>query len=252
MLHYLISPKYFYQLANQLIPIAWIICLFAFSYGLIDGLIFAPADYQQGEAYRIIYIHVPCAVLSLSVFMIMAIAAVVYLIWKIKLADIIAKVSAPIGASFTLLALLTGALWGKPMWGTWWIWDARLTAELILLFIYMAIILVRSAIQNTDAAGRAAGILTLVGIIDIPIVHYSVNWWNTLHQKASLLQFAKPTLDPSMLVPLLAMLVAFFAYYVALLLMKSRHELMLREAEARRIQSLLSHTRSKINHAASS
>jgi len=222
-----------------LIPIAWIVCLLSLGYGLTVGLAFAPADYQQGEAYRIIYVHVPCATLSLMVFAVMAVMSFVYLIWKIKLADIFAKASAPIGASFTFLALVTGALWGKPMWGTWWIWDVRLTSELILLFVYLGIIALRAAIENVETSSRAASILTLVGAVDLPIVHYSVNWWNTLHQKASLLQFAKPTLAPSMLFPLLAMLLAFSCYYIAVMLMRSRCELLLREAETKRIQDAI-------------
>jgi heme exporter protein C len=230
-LHKLASPKYFYQLAGKLLPFIWLSCVGLFSYGLWAGLVRAPADYQQGEAYRIIYIHVPCAVLSLAIFTIMAIAASIYLIWRIKLADVIAAVSAPLGASFTFLALVTGSLWGKPMWGTWWIWDARLTAELILLFLYLGVMALRSAISNPEAAGRATSILILVGIVDIPIIHYSVNWWNTLHQKASILQWGKPTLAPEMLYPLLAMLSAFFLYYIALLLMRAQRELLQREKQ---------------------
>jgi heme exporter protein C len=235
-LHTLASPKYFYQLAGKLLPFIWLVCLSLFAYGLFAGLVLAPPDYQQGDAYRIIYIHVPAAALSLSVFVIMAIAASIYLIWRIKLADVVAKVSAPIGASFAFLALVTGSLWGKPMWGTWWIWDARLTSELILLFLYMGIIALRSAISNTDASGRAASILILVGVVDIPIIHYSVNWWNTLHQKATLLQFAKPTLAPEMMYPLLAMLLAFFLYYLAVMLMRTRNELLMREKHTEWVQ----------------
>jgi heme exporter protein C len=231
-LHTLASPKYFYQLAGKLIPFIWLSCLLLFAYGLYAGLVLAPADYQQGDAYRIIYIHVPAAALSLTIFVMMAIAASIYLIWRIKLADVIAKVSASIGANFTFLALVTGSLWGKPMWGTWWIWDARLTSELILLFLYMGIIALRSAIANPEAGARAVSILVLIGVVDIPIIHYSVNWWNTLHQKASLLQFAKPSLAPSMLQPLLVMLLAFFLYYLALMLMRARNELLKREKQA--------------------
>lgn len=238
-LHLLASPKYFYQLAGKLIPIIWTICLLLFIYGLVLGLYFAPADYQQGNAYRIIYIHVPCAALSLSIFVMMAVAASIYLIWRIKLADVIAKVSAPIGVSFTFLALITGSLWGKPMWGTWWIWDARLTSELILLFLYIGVMALRSAISNPDTAGRAASILILVGVVDIPIIHYSVNWWNTLHQKATLLQFSKPTLAPSMLYPLLAMMLAFFLYYLAVMLMRARGEILVREKQTQWVKQIL-------------
>lgn len=230
--HSLASPKYFYQLAGKLVPIVWAICLLLLAYGLVVGLYFAPSDYQQADAYRIIYIHVPCAVLSLSIFVVMAMLGSIYLIWRIKLADIVVKVSAPIGASFTTLALITGSLWGKPMWGTWWIWDARLTAELILLFLYVGVMALRSAIPNPDVAGRATCILILMGVVDIPIIHYSVNWWNTLHQKATLLQFAKPTLAPDMLYPLLSMLVGCFLYALAVILMRVRSEILVCEKQA--------------------
>lgn len=238
-LHSLASPRYVYQLVGKLLPGVWVVCILLFSYGLTAGLLFAPADYQQGDAYRIIYIHVPCAALSMAVFMGMAIAAIIYLVWRIKLADVVAKVSAPIGAWFTVLALITGSLWGKPMWGTWWIWDARLTSELILLFLYLGVIALRSAITDVDKSGRASAILILIGVIDIPIIHYSVDWWNTLHQKASLLQFAKPTLAPAMLYPLLAMLLAFFLYYLAVLMMRTRNELVRREAQTQWVKQLL-------------
>jgi heme exporter protein C len=243
-LHTLSSPKYFYQLTGKCLPFIWLLCLSLFSYGLFVGLVLTPPDYQQGDAYRIIYIHVPAAALSLSVFVIMAIAASIYLVWRIKLADVIAAVSAPIGASFTFLALLTGALWGKPMWGTWWIWDARLTSELILLFLYAGVMVLRAAISHTEASGRATSILILMGVVDIPIIHYSVNWWNTLHQKATLLQFAKPSIAPAMLYPLLAMLCAFFLYYLAVMCMRARRLLLLRESEASWVRNMRNHRRS--------
>lgn len=237
--HLLASPKHFYVLSDRLVPILWILACILLGYGLVAGLLFAPADYQQGDAYRIIYIHVPCAALSLAVFVMMAVAAAIYLIWRIKLADVVAKVSAPLGAWFTFLALLTGSLWGKPMWGTWWIWDARLTSELILLFLYLAVITLRSAIPNTDSSSRITSIFILVGVVDIPIIHYSVNWWNTLHQKSTILQFAKPTLAPSMLYPLIATLLGFFCYYFAVLCMRVSKELLQREAHATWVQQLL-------------
>jgi heme exporter protein C len=237
--HLLASPKHFYALSDRLVPILWILACTLLGYGLVAGLLFAPADYQQGDAYRIIYIHVPCAALSLAVFVMMAVAAAIYLIWRIKLADVVAKVSAPLGAWFTFLALLTGSLWGKPMWGTWWIWDARLTSELILLFLYLAVITLRSAIPNTDSSSRITSIFILVGVVDIPIIHYSVNWWNTLHQKSAILQFAKPTLAPSMLYPLIATLLGFFCYYFAVLCMRVSKELLQREAHATWVQQLL-------------
>jgi len=178
----------------------------------VDGLLFAPADYQQGDAFRIMYLHVPAAIWSLGVYMMMSISVLFFFIWKIKLADIIAKVSAPVGVIFTVICLVTGSIWGRPTWGTWWIWDARLTSELLLLFIYFGIMALRSAIPNPQLAARASGVFTLIGLVNIPIIHYSVNWWNTLHQGASL-SLTNATIAPSMLHPLIAMIVGFLFYY---------------------------------------
>lgn len=211
----------------------------AFAYGLVGGLWQAPADYQQGDAYRVIFIHVPAAAWSLGIYVMMSSAALVYLIWKIKIADIVAKLSAPIGASFTLLALITGSIWGKPTWGTWWIWDARLTSELILLFIYGGIIALRSAIPEPPLASQVSNILTLVGLVNIPIIHYSVDWWQTLHQGATILKLSAPSIATSMLYPLLAMLIAFFLYYLLVLLMGLRYELLKREQQTHWVQQLL-------------
>jgi heme exporter protein C len=235
----LASPKSFYQLAGKWLPWLWLIWAVLFIYGLIGGLLLAPPDYQQGDAFRIIYIHVPCSAWSLGIYMVMAICAAIHLIWRIKLADIIAKASAPIGAWYTFIALVTGSLWGKPMWGTWWIWDARLTSELILLFLYLGIIALRNAITDIDKAARATAILAIVGVIDIPIIHYSVYWWNTLHQQATLLRFSKPSIVPSMLYPLLAMLAAFLMYYLVIMLMRARNEVLWREREAHWVKQLI-------------
>ena len=223
------SPRTCYVYAGRLLP--WIIAFLLFTtlYGLVTGLWLAPPDYQQGNVYRIMFIHVPAAVWSLGVYVFMAAAAFIFLIWKIKVADMAAQLSAPIGASFTLLALITGAIWGKPTWGTWWIWDARLTSELILLFIYGGIISLRKAIPEPQLAAQASGILTLVGLVNIPIVHYSVDWWQTLHQGATILKLSSPSIAPSMLHPLLAMLAAFFCYYLLVLLIGLRYELLKHE-----------------------
>jgi heme exporter protein C len=232
----LASPKFFYQVSGRWLP--WLaICSSAlFAYGLIDGLLLVPPDYQQGNAFRIIYIHVPSAVMSLTAYVVMAISAAIFLIWKIKLADVIAKVSAPLGASFTLLALITGSLWGKPMWGTWWIWDARLTSELILLFLYMAIIALRSAIPEPTQASKASALLAIIGLVDIPIIHYSVYWWNTLHQQATVLKLSKPSIASEMLYPLIAMLLAFMLYYLLALLIAARSEVLARERQTHWVQ----------------
>jgi heme exporter protein C len=207
--------------------------------GLYGGLILAPPDYQQGDSYRIIFIHVPSAWMSLFIYVVMAAAGVIGLVWRIKLAEVVAISSAPIGASFTFLALLTGSLWGKPMWGAWWVWDARLTSELILLFLYLGVISLYGAIEDKRVAGRAVAILALVGVVNIPIIHYSVEWWNTLHQGATIAKFDKPSIHMSMLVPLLLMALSFKLFYAAVVLMRARCEVLERERNSRWVQSLV-------------
>lgn len=200
------------------------------AYGLWGGLYFAPADYIQGDAFRIIYIHVPCAFLSLGVYSVMSACAFVGLVWRIKMAFLIMRQSVAIGAGFTLLSLITGSIWGKPMWGTWWIWDARLTSELILLFLYLAILLLQSALYENRHRERLMAIFVLIGSLDIPIIHYSVYWWNTLHQGSSLSLFKKPAIDASMLYPLFAMIFAFTIYYAIILLMRIRYDLIVKQS----------------------
>ncbi|OGT43866.1 MAG: hypothetical protein A3F13_04650 [Gammaproteobacteria bacterium RIFCSPHIGHO2_12_FULL_40_19] len=221
----LISPKYcsrFITCYQKYISLA---CLLFLSYGLFAGLVLAPKDYQQGNVYRIMYIHVPLAIGSMGIYGVMSVAAITYLIWKIKIADYIAKISAPIGAVFTALTLITGSIWGRPTWGTWWIWDARLTSEFILLFIYLGIIAIRSSIPEPRLSAHASSIVILLGFINIPIVHYSVNWWNTLHQGASILKWGAPSIAASMLYPLLSMIMAAFLYYILLVMIRLKYEL---------------------------
>jgi heme exporter protein C len=222
---HLASPKKFFSFTSKLLP--WLLFLFILSltYGIVGSLFLAPADYLQGDGFRIMYVHVPCAFLSLLIYAIMAAAAVAALAFKLKLAFSVIRHSAALGACFTFLALLTGSLWGKPMWGTWWLWDARLTSELILLFLYLGILLLQSALAHKRAGDRATAILILVGFVDIPIIHYSVYWWNTLHQGATLKLFAPSAIDQSMLYPLLAMTAAFFFYYIIVLCLRMRYEL---------------------------
>lgn len=233
------APKYFYEFSGRCLPWFGFLTIILFAYGLVGGLLLAPPDYQQGDAFRIIYIHVPSAAMSLAVYSLITVAVIINFVWKIKLADIIAKVSAPLGAVFTALALVTGSIWGKPMWGTWWIWDARLTSELILLFIYFGIIALRQAINDPELSAKASGILTLVGFVDLPIIHYSVYWWNTLHQQPTLLKFAKPSIAPSMLYPLLAMLLAFFFYFLTVMFMRARVEILGREKRSSWVKELM-------------
>jgi heme exporter protein C len=226
------SPKNFYQISAKIIP--WFLYPFIIITvaGLYWGLVIAPADYQQGESYRIMYVHVPAAWMSMFIYLVMAISGGIGLIWQIKLANIVAKVSAPIGASFTFLALVTGAVWGKPMWGTWWVWDARLTSELILLFLYLAYISLNNAFDNPKTASKASSILAIVGLVNLPIIHYSVTWWNTLHQGASISSIEKisqPAIHSDMLMPLLLMGIAFKLLYGALMLMRARDEMLIQE-----------------------
>jgi heme exporter protein C len=236
--HKLASPRYFYRISGQWLPWLSGLTVLLLLAGLYLGLFVAPPDYQQGESYRIIFVHVPSAWMSLFIYVFMAIQSAVYLIWNIKLADVMARSSAALGASFTFLALATGSLWGKPMWGAWWVWDARLTSELILLFLYMGYIALVAAIEDPRTAARAGGLLILVGVVNIPIIHYSVEWWNTLHQGPTVTKFDKPSIHLSMLVPLLLMAAAFQFYYFSVVMMRARVELLDRERRSEWVKAL--------------
>ncbi len=239
LLYQLASPKAFYTLSGRLLPfLAWCTAIVLFT-GLLWGLVFAPADYQQGDAFRIIYIHVPCAFLSMSLYAGMGFLAVLLLVWRIKLAGLMLGVVAQTGACMAFLALVTGSIWGKPMWGTWWVWDARLTSELILLFLYAAILAIGNAYQNKEQGDKIVAILTLVGLIDLPVIHYSVYWWNTLHQGATLSVFSKPKIAGSMLYPLILTLIGFSLYAVVVVLLRARNEVLLRERRQRWVKVLI-------------
>ncbi len=199
-----------------------VVCLGA---GLILALIFSPADYQQGESVRIMYVHVPSAWMAMFVYAFLAAASAVGLIWKITLADLFAKACSPVGACFTFIALATGSLWGKPMWGTWWAWDARMTSVLILLFLYLGYIALSNAFEDATRGARAAAILALVGAINLPIIKFSVDWWNTLHQPASVSGAGTPAIHASMLAPLLLMGVAFTTFFVSVVILRVRSEI---------------------------
>jgi len=228
----LASPPYVYGVAAALTP--WFLALAAAAVGcgLVGGLVFAPPDYQQGDAFRIIYVHVPSAWMSLFVYTTMATAGAIALIWRIKIGHAVAAASAPIGASFTLLALVTGSLWGRPMWGTYWAWDPRLTSELILLFLYIGVMSLRPAFEDAGRGDRAAALLGIVGFVNVPIVHYSVQWWNSLHQGPTIAKLGKPEMPGSMLWPLLCMLLGFMLFYGAVLCMRLRGEILNRERSA--------------------
>ena len=237
--HQLGSPKYFYAIAGRWIPWLATICTVLMLVGLYQGMVVAPTDYQQGDSYRIMFIHVPSAWMSLFIYVVMAVAGAIGLIWHMKLAEVIAISSAPIGASFTFLALVTGSIWGKPMWGAWWVWDARLTSELILLFLYLGVMALYSAIEDKRTAARATSILAIVGVVNIPIIHYSVEWWNTLHQGPTVTKFGAPSIDLRMLIPLLIMAVAFKLFYATVVLMRARIEVLQRERNSQWVRELV-------------
>jgi heme exporter protein C len=238
-LHKLASPPHFYRLAGTLAPwFGWIAGALIVM-GLYGGLVMAPADYQQGDAFRIIYVHAPSAWMSLFIYVVMAVSAGIGFVWRMKLAHAVAAASAPIGASFTLATLVTGALWGQPMWGTWWAWDPRLTSELILLFLYIGYMALRASIDDLQRADRASAVLAIVGVVNIPIIHYSVVWWNSLHQVSSVTRLGKPTISTSMLIPLLIMFLGFTLYYVAVLLVRVRAEVLRRERNAGWVRELV-------------
>ncbi len=237
--HKLGSPRYFYNLSGKLLPWFGWLTLLLILVGGYWGLVLAPPDYQQGDSYRIIYIHVPAAWMSLFVYIVMASAGAVGLIWKMKMADIVASCSAPLGAAFTFLALVTGSLWGKPMWGTYWVWDARLTSELILLFLYLGFIGLEAAIDDKRTAANACAVLALVGVVNIPIIHYSVEWWNTLHQGSTVTRLDKPAMDINMLIPLLLMWLGFMFYFGTSLFMRARNEVLHRERDTTWVKELV-------------
>jgi heme exporter protein C len=239
ILHKFSSPRNFYVMSGRMIPWFGWSCLLLLVVGMYYGLVKAPPDYQQGDSYRIIFIHVPAAWMSMLVYMVMATSGAIGLIWRIKLSDIMASACAPIGAAFTLITLLTGSLWGKPMWGTWWVWDARLTSELILLFLYLGFIALQASIEDPRNAARAGAVLALVGVVNIPIIHYSVEWWSTLHQGATIAKFDTPSIHIDMLIPLLIMAVAFKLYFVAAVLMRARVGILLREQNSRWVKEVV-------------
>ncbi len=238
--HRMGSPKWFYEITGRWIPWFGAAAVIFLLVGTVWGLAFAPQDYQQGNSFRIIYIHVPAAILAQSIFFAMAIAGGIGLIWKMKVADMVAKSCAPIGATMTFVALFTGAVWGKPTWGAWWVWDARLTSMLILLFLYFGVIALQSAFDSKQSAARASAILSLVGVVNIPIIKYSVEWWNTLHQPATFTLTEKPAMPVEMWLPLLVMVIGFYCFFATVLMMRTRNEILEREKRTQWVQGLLS------------
>jgi heme exporter protein C len=224
-MHRFANPARFQRLADPLLPWLAVAAVGLFAVGLWWGLVASPADYQQGDTVRIMYVHVPAAWLAMLVYALVALASAAALIWRHPLADIAARAASPLGAGFTLIALATGMLWGKPMWGTWWVWDARLTSVLILFFLYLGHIALAHAFDDPARGARAAAILAIVGVINLPIIKFSVDWWNTLHQPASVLRLEGPTIDPAMLSPLLIMAGAYLTLFLALQIVRMKTEL---------------------------
>jgi heme exporter protein C len=216
------SPPNFWAWSQPWLRGCLVLACITLAIGLYGGLVLAPADYLQGNSFRIIYIHVPCAWMSLFVFIFMAVQGAAALIWRVKLCEIFVVAAAPTGAVFTAVTLITGMLWGKPTWGTYWSWDARLTSELVLLFLYLGVIALYHSYSEHRAGARAAAVLSLIGVVNVPIIHYSVKWWNTLHQGQTVSFTGQSKMDLSMLWPLLVLTIAIKLYWIAVLLLKSR------------------------------
>lgn len=231
-MHRYANPARFQRLSRAVFPWTAGLTVGFLALGLWYALFDSPPDYQQGEAVRIMYIHVPAAWMASFVYVGVAIASAVLLIWKHPLAELAARAMAPVGASFTAVCLITGSLWGEPMWGTWWVWDARLTSVLVLFFLYLGYIALANAFDDPTRGGRAAAILALVGVINVPIIKFSVDWWNTLHQPASIIRMSGPTIDPSMLRPLLLMIAGFTFYFLTVTLVRIRAEILARRLRA--------------------
>ena len=228
----LANPTRFLSLVDRIVPWLTAVTLILLCLGLYLSYFVAPPDYQQGETVKIMFIHVPAAWLAMFGYMLIAVAALGTLMWRHPLADVAAKTAAPIGATFTFVALVTGSLWGKPMWGTYWVWDARLTSVLVLFLLYLGLLALWQAIEEPGRAGRAAAILALVGAVNVPIIHYSVVWWNTLHQPASVFRMGGPSIDPSLLAPLLVMALAFTLLFILLHLIAMRAEILRQRVRA--------------------
>jgi len=234
-MHRFANPARFVRLSSAVLPWVTALALLCIGTGLYFGLFNSPIDYQQRDTVRIMYVHVPSAWMSMFVYTGMALASAISLVWKHPLADLAAKASAPLGAGFTLVALVSGALWGQPTWGTWWVWDARLTSVLILFFLYLGYVALWEAFDDPQRAAKAAAILCLVGAVNIPIIKFSVDWWNTLHQPASVMTLSGPSIHISMLIPLLLMALGFTFYFVAVLIVRIQREIVARKIRALRL-----------------
>jgi heme exporter protein C len=237
LFHRFANPARFSRIAARVLPWSTAATIILFVVGLYFALFASPADYQQGDTVRIMYVHVPSAWIAMGCYTFIALMSAIALIWKHPLADIAARAAAPLGAGFTLIVLITGSLWGKPTWGTWWVWDARLTSVLVLFFLYLGHIALTNAFDNPQRGARAAAVLALVGFVNIPIIKFSVDWWNTLHQPASVTRLDAPAIDPAMLTPLLLMALAFLLYFITILLVRMRADLNAARARALRLSA---------------
>lgn len=237
---YFSSPKNFYPLAGKMIPWFGALALILSVIGLYMGFFVAPVDFQQGDSYRIIFIHVPAAWMSMFIYILIAVYAAIGLVWNIKMSDMMASALAPTGAMFTFLALWTGAFWGKPTWGAYWVWDARLTSYLILLFLYIGYMALQGAIEDTRRASRASAVLAIVGVVNVPIIYFSVKWWNTLHQGASVSPTMAPKMASIMLTTMMIMAVAFWMYTIAVVLIRVRGKILEREKQTAWVEELVS------------
>src|SRR5580704_670714 len=235
MISRLANPARFMRLSGTMLPLFAAATVLVLAIGLYLALFVAPPDYQQGESVKIMFVHVPAAWLALLVYLLVAAASAVALVWRHPLAEIAAQAAAPSGAAFTFVCLVTGSLWGRPMWGTWWVWDARLTSVLVLFFLYLGYIALVNAFDDASRGTRAGSVLALVGIVNLPIIKFSVDWWNTLHQPASVFRMGGPTIDKSLLIPLLVMAVGYMLLFTTLLMVRMRTALNERKARALRL-----------------
>ena len=238
MISRLANPTRFMRTSGTVLPVLAGVTPLVLLVGLYLALIVAPPDYQQGESVRIMFVHIPAAIMAEGVYYFVALASFIALVWRHPLAVIGAQAAAPLGAAFTLACLVTGSLWGRPMWGTWWVWDARLTSVLVLFFLYLGYIALANAFDDPGRGARAASVLALIGVVDLPIVKFSVNWWNTLHQPASILRAGGPTIDKSMLVPLMVMALGCLLLFVTLLLVRMRTALNERRVRALQLSAV--------------
>lgn len=237
--HKLGSPRWFYYQSGKWLPWLAVITLLLLVVGLVGGLLLAPMDAKQGNSFRIIFLHVPAAVLSFVVYYVMAISGAVGLIWKMKMADMVMKCAAPIGATLAAIALFSGAVWGKPTWGTYWVWDARLTSTLILFFLYLGVIALQEAFTNPDTANKASAVLALVGTVNIPIIYKSVDWWYTLHQPATIKLMGESSIHPDMAWPLWLMIGGFYSFFALVLILNTRAEIIYRERRTHWVRDLV-------------